>query len=53
MYVDGRLIASGSSETKVNAKLHAAEAALSKIARSKAGDATMGMAFTIQLVSVS
>ncbi|GJZ68624.1 ribonuclease 3-like protein 2 [Tanacetum coccineum] len=35
VFVDGVFIASGSSETKENAKLHAAEAALSKLTRSK------------------
>ncbi|PWA55605.1 Double-stranded RNA-binding [Artemisia annua] len=34
VFVDGIFIASGSSETKENAKLHAAEAALSKLTRS-------------------
>lgn len=40
VYVDGRFVASGSSENKENAKLHAAEAALSKLTRSKTDDAT-------------
>ncbi|KAJ9563011.1 hypothetical protein OSB04_008171 [Centaurea solstitialis] len=35
VYVDGRFVASGSSENKENAKLHAAEAALSKLRSSK------------------
>lgn len=38
VFVDDTFIASGSSETKENAKLHAAEAALSKITKSKSGD---------------
>ncbi|CAI9295406.1 unnamed protein product [Lactuca saligna] len=39
VYVDGRFIASGSSENKENAKLHAAEVALSKLTRLKSTDA--------------
>ncbi|GKE19270.1 ribonuclease 3-like protein 2, partial [Tanacetum coccineum] len=35
VFVDGIFLASGSSETKENAKLHAAEATLSKLTRSK------------------
>ncbi|KAL7607936.1 hypothetical protein Lser_V15G10116 [Lactuca serriola] len=35
VYVDGKFIASGSSENKENAKLHAAEVALSKLTRLK------------------
>ncbi|KAI3810205.1 hypothetical protein L1987_19815 [Smallanthus sonchifolius] len=38
VFVDDTFIASGSSRTKDNAKLHAAEAALSKLPKSKGGD---------------
>ncbi|XP_021986166.1 ribonuclease 3-like protein 2 [Helianthus annuus] len=38
VYMDGTLIASRSSDTKENAKLHAAEAALLKIAKPKTSD---------------
>ncbi|KAI3769148.1 hypothetical protein L6452_00248 [Arctium lappa] len=38
VYVDGRFVASGSSENKENAKLHAAEAALSKLTSSQSSD---------------
>ena len=39
VYVDGKFIASSSSENKENAKLHAAEVALSKLTRLKSTDA--------------
>ncbi|KVI10423.1 ribonuclease 3-like protein 2 [Cynara cardunculus var. scolymus] len=38
VYVDGRFVASGSSDNKENAKLHAAEAAFSKLTSSKSSD---------------
>ncbi|XP_076897028.1 ribonuclease 3-like protein 2 isoform X2 [Bidens hawaiensis] len=41
VFVDDTFIASGSSETKENAKLHAAEAALSKLTKSKTSDASL------------
>ncbi|XP_076939292.1 ribonuclease 3-like protein 2 [Bidens hawaiensis] len=41
VYVDGTSFATGSSETKENAKLHAAEAALSKMTKSKSGDTSL------------
>ncbi|XP_052206347.1 ribonuclease 3-like protein 2 [Diospyros lotus] len=40
VYVDGKLIASGSSDQKENAKLHAAKAALDKLSHSKTNDKT-------------
>ncbi|XP_076933664.1 ribonuclease 3-like protein 2 [Bidens hawaiensis] len=40
VFVDDTFIASGSSETKEIAKLHAAEAALSKLTKSKTSDAS-------------
>ncbi|XP_076934209.1 ribonuclease 3-like protein 2 [Bidens hawaiensis] len=39
--VDGTFFATGSSETKENAKLHAAEAALSKMTNSKSSDTSL------------
>ncbi|XP_076914876.1 ribonuclease 3-like protein 3 [Bidens hawaiensis] len=41
VYVDGTFFATGSSGTKENAKLHAAEAALSKMSKPKSGDTSL------------